>query len=61
MSYLMTWALRIDSHSVISVLYLLGPALYMPEECMLREQSRIGFIIRPIIKGCISIPFISPT
>ena len=61
MSYLMTWALRIPSPSIIAVPYSLGLSIHMPGECMGREQSHIGIIIRPNKKGRISIPFVFPT
>ena len=60
MSQLMTWALRIHSPSILAVLYSIGPSIHMPGECMGREQSRIGIIIRLIKNGRISFPFISP-
>ena len=34
---------------------------YMPGECMGREQSRIGIIIRLFKNGRVSFPIISPT
>ena len=61
MSQLMTQASRIHSHSIITVLYSLGPSIHMLGECIGREQSRIGIIIRRIRKSRISFVFISPT
>ena len=61
MSYFMTRESRTHSPSIISVLYSMGPSIHMPGECMGREQSRIGIIIRLIKNSRISFPFISPT
>ena len=57
----MTWASRTHSPSIISVLYSMGPSIHMPGECMRREQSRSGIIIRLFKNGRISFPVISPT
>ena len=57
----MTWASRTQSPSIISVLYSMGPSIHMPGECMRREQSRSGIIIRLFKNGRISFPVISPT
>ena len=47
---LMTWASHIHSPSIIAMLYSMGPSIHMPTECMGMEQSRIGILIRLIIK-----------
>ena len=57
----MTWASHTHSPSIISVLYSMGPGIHMPGECMRREQSRSGIIIRLFKNGRISFPVISPT
>ena len=57
----MTLASHIHSSSIIAMLYSMGPSIHMPGECMGREQSHIGIIIRLIIKSCVSVPFIPPT
>ena len=49
------------SPSIVAVLYSLGLSIHMSRECVGREQSRIGIIIRPMKRSRISIPFISPT
>ena len=61
MSYALTLNVRTHSPSIIAVLYSLGPSIHIPEECMGREQSRIGIIIWLIKNGRISFPFITPT
>ena len=48
MSYLMTWNSRIRSPSIVTLPYLMGLSIHMYGECMRREQSRIGIIIRLI-------------
>ena len=56
----MTWALLTHSHSIILVLHLMGHSIHLPGECMGREQSRIGNIIRLFKNGCVSFP-VSPS
>ena len=57
----MTQASHIHSHSIITVLNLMGHSIHMPGECMGREQSCIGILIRLFKNGRISFPIISPT
>ena len=57
MSYLLTWNLCTHSPSISTVLYSLGPSIHMPGECMGREQSRIGILIRLITNVRISFLF----
>ena len=57
----MTQASHIISPCIITVLNLMGLSIHMPGECMGREQSRIGILIRLFENGRISFPVISPT
>ena len=51
MSWLMTGASRIHSPSIIPMLYSMGFSIYMLGECMGKEQSSIGILIRLVIKS----------
>ena len=57
----MIQASDIHSASIITVLNLMGLNIHMPGECMGREQSRIGILIRLFKNGGISFPVISQT
>ena len=59
MSKIMTLASCTHTPSIIPVLYSLGPSIHI--ECMGREQSCSGIIIRVIQWSCILLVFISPT
>ena len=43
-----SWTSSTHSPSIIAVLYSLGPSIHTTGECMGREQSRIGIIIRSL-------------
>ena len=57
----MTQTSRIHSPSIIVMLYSMGLIINIPGECMGRKQSRIGILIRLIIKSRVSFLLISRT
>ena len=61
MSYLLTWGSRIYSPATARMAYSMANTKHKHGECMGREQSRIGILIRLFKNGRIFFPFISPT
>ena len=52
----MTQVSRIHSPGIITVLNLMGLSIHMPGECMRREQSCIGILLRLFNNGRIHFP-----
>ena len=61
MSYLLTLGSHIHSPAIAVIAYSMAHSKHEHEECRVREQSRIGILIRLIKNDRISFPFISTT